>query len=91
VDVTVLRVQELRPRYWFAAHMHVKFAALVPHADGCETRYLALDKPIPRRQFLQVVEVEVDADADRKLSYDPQWWAVLRSTDHLTSLQERVR
>uniref|UniRef100_A0A914V4A2 Ig-like domain-containing protein n=1 Tax=Plectus sambesii TaxID=2011161 RepID=A0A914V4A2_9BILA len=87
---TMSLLQELRPRYWFAAHMHVKFPAIVPHAGGLETRYLALDKPIPRRQFLQIIEVEVDADADRKLSYDSQWLAILRSTDSLTCLLDRT-
>lgn len=47
-------LRELKPRYWFSAHLHCKFAAVVPHEDGAMTRFLALDKCLPGRRFLQV-------------------------------------
>ena len=62
-------LKELRPRYWFSAHHHVKYAATVRHASqqagargGGEdplfantmTDFLALDKCLPKRKFLQV-------------------------------------
>ncbi len=47
-------LRKLQPAYWFAGHMHVKFPALVPHPSGAATRFLALDKCLPGRGFLQV-------------------------------------
>lgn len=58
-------VQAMKPRYWFAGHLHVAFAAAVPHGPagvlrpgdaGAErvTRFMAVDKPLPRRTFVQV-------------------------------------
>ena len=59
-------LHELRPDYWFSAHLHVKFAAKVDHPPSADsggaagsngsrksTRFLALDKCLPRRGFLQ--------------------------------------
>lgn len=67
-------LETLQPDYWFAAHLHVKFPAVVQHrpqqqqqqhedaaaagstADRA-TRFLALDKCLPGRDFLQVKDI----------------------------------
>lgn len=87
-------LNELQPRYWFSAHLHVMFKALVRHESGRETRFLALDKPLPRRRFLYVEEIVVPKTLDDGidgLSYDAAWLAILRSTDHLWHLRNNSR
>lgn len=134
-----LLLHTLRPAYWFAAHLHVKFAALVRHApivseaataavdeipeipapmetggDAVNadtdnetnakaaepvkeeevTRFLALDKCLPRREFFQVLDIptnstdyaaNVDEHGVPKVMFDLEWLTVLRATHHLAS------
>ncbi|XP_065841925.1 lariat debranching enzyme-like [Oscarella lobularis] len=71
----------LKPSYWFCAHLHVKFAAIVNHADS-QTRFLALDKCIPGKDFLQVLCFP-DSDEPKELRYDSEWLAIVKATQSL--------
>ena len=55
------------------------------------TRFLALDKCLPRRKYLSILHVEVPDEARNgaTLEFDPEWLAVLRKTHHLNSKQQR--
>ncbi|XP_058790851.1 lariat debranching enzyme A [Phymastichus coffea] len=77
------------PSYWFSAHLHCKFAAIVPNENNStkQTKFLALDKCLPKRKFLQILEVEHDESLDIKLSYDLEWLAILYLTNHLLSVK----
>jgi lariat debranching enzyme len=126
---------KLRPKYWFSAHLHVKFAAYVDHnapapteddegeivledsEDEMEsarevspgkrpassptessskrsrveekkpstgnqvTRFLALDKCLPRRDFLQLLDIETDSNVaySDTLTYNSQWLAITKT------------
>ncbi|KAI8618575.1 lariat debranching enzyme, C-terminal domain-containing protein [Chytriomyces sp. MP71] len=145
----------LKPRYWFSAHLHVKFAAVVTHnqkdkekprgpaapvaivnPDAIDigdsddegktavsetkevqtevpidakvdeesvvpqeprvTKFLALDKCLPRRDFLQILEIEpenkqeghpVSEDGTLLMEYDEEWIAIVRATYEYLSLE----
>jgi lariat debranching enzyme len=58
-------LQACKPRFWFSGHLHVAFPAMVPHGlNGAlppgsketteATKFMATDKPVPRRRYVQV-------------------------------------
>lgn len=81
-------LENLKPKYWFSAHLHCKFSAVIPHEDGQVTKFLALDKCLPRRRFLQILEIEEPEDnQDKGLFYDLEWLTVLFQTNSLLSVK----
>lgn len=77
----------MKPKYWFAAHLHCQFAAVVEHENDEETKFLALDKCLPKRRHLQILDLPSNYDGDMLLKYDTEWLAILKNTNHLLSVK----
>lgn len=88
---TMALLKKLKPKLWLAGHMHIKYAAIYEHADGSITRFLALDKCIPRRPFLQFLSMNAEGDlaphqeaiGSAKVCLDLEWLAILRKSNEV--------
>eukprot|EP00794_Sanderia_malayensis_P005268 gene5268-5934_t len=85
-------LNKLKPLYWFAAHLHVKFPAIVEH-EGTngkhQTKFLALDKCLPYRDFLQILNMG-PATAPKELRYNAEWLGITKLTYQLYNATPRA-
>lgn len=42
-------MNNLRPEIWFSAHLHIKYETTIQYENGDSTKFIALDKLVPRR------------------------------------------
>lgn len=86
-------LQTLKPARWFASHLHIKWSACVHHmldaraeaaGSAKATQFLALDKAVTGRAFLQLLPAPAAAAGwslpDSAIAYDAEWLAILRAT-----------
>ncbi|MQL68083.1 hypothetical protein Taro_000369 [Colocasia esculenta] len=84
-----LLLDKLKPPYWFSAHLHCKFPAIIQHGEnGPVTKFLALDKCLPKRQFLQILEIGSDARL-HEIKFDEEWLAITRKFNSIFPLTRR--
>ncbi|KAL0485544.1 lariat debranching enzyme DBR1 [Acrasis kona] len=86
-------LNQLKPKYWFSGHLHCKFAAQVDHGGETCTKFLALDKCLPKRDFLQIINIEPSVPSGVEHSnfyHDLVWLAITKLTNPKMNKQPHI-
>lgn len=83
-------VNQLKPKRWFAAHLHCRFYAKVKHQDSSNrcTEFLSLNKIENKKNFMELLDIvpsKPDNQVDNELYYDEEWLTILKKTINLES------
>ncbi|XP_034576699.1 lariat debranching enzyme isoform X3 [Setaria viridis] len=82
-------LNKLKPPYWFSAHLHCRFPAIIQHGEnGPTTKFLALDKCFRGRNFLQVIDIPSNP-GPYEIHYDEEWLAITRRFNSVFPLTQR--
>ncbi|KAL7667579.1 hypothetical protein ACOME3_001056 [Neoechinorhynchus agilis] len=73
-------LEKLTPSYWFAAHLHTNFSAVIQHSTGAVTKFLALNKVKEDYSHIRVIDIAADQG---EFCYDQQWISILKQTDSM--------
>jgi len=69
--------------------LHCRFPAIIQHGEnGPTTKFLALDKCLPGRNFLQVIDIPSNP-GPHEIQYDEEWLAITRRFNSIFPLTRR--
>ena len=79
-------LDHLMPRMWFAGKVRHGLNKVYrpPSGGGRETHFYSLDKYLPKKKRLVVIDV--DAPNENGLEYDLEWLAILKATNQFVSV-----
>ncbi|CDJ38968.1 serine/threonine protein phosphatase, putative [Eimeria tenella] len=89
-------LKSMKPSFWFSGHLHVFFPAIYFHDKNLQTNFLALDKVLPGRSCLQVVDIhpkvpnkylkrpspQTNIQQTLTVEFDLEWLAILRANQN---------
>ncbi|EDO18492.1 hypothetical protein Kpol_1032p89 [Vanderwaltozyma polyspora DSM 70294] len=120
-------LRNIKPKWWFSAHLHVKYEASVKHTkrkisgkptktknkdeieldlssseedDNDEeeeekdivTNFMALDKCLPRRQHLEIVEIETNTNHQSYIDSGSMYWdpEFIKNLQYINKNQDKL-